>query len=177
MDMEIVPAAPDELDYFVAVNQHSEETENAFVEDDEAEQELANALERSRRVKVKKEEMTGTEDNRIENVAKQVLSKEEVKEEVDSVRNKLKKKKTSIVLDSTSEFCRTLGELPTIGGAKAAEPAAEPTHVPKADDDMDIEEPSTSTVNGWEKVDMVGEPSQEEEEEDDDVLEAEPIPT
>ena len=77
------------------------------MEDDEAEQELANALERSRRVKVKKEDMAGTEDNRIENVAKQVLSKEEVKEEVDSVRNKLKKKKTSIVLDSTSGDAHT----------------------------------------------------------------------
>lgn len=180
MDMDVAPTEPDELDYFVAVNQHTQDEQEPLIDGDEAAQELEIALQRSRRVKHKAEVLPGDEDAAIERVAKQVLSKQEVKEEAESVRNKLKKKsKGAIVLDSTSEFCRTLGDLPTL-----------PTKQPEIEevkpdvDDMDIEEeePSTSTseimtVNGWEKVEMSGEVVDvADEEEDDDVLEAEPIP-
>ena len=178
VDMDIAPTEPDELDYFVAVNQHTQDID-PLVDVDEAGQELEMALQRSRRVKVKSEEQLGDEDTRIERVAKQVLSKDEVKEEIESVRNKLKKKKASIVLDSTSEFCRTLGEIPTLG-QKHTESIEKVEEKANEDMDMDIEEPSTSgtsiVVNGWEQVELAGE-TKEDEEEDDNVLEAEPIPT
>lgn len=179
MDMDIVPAEVDELDYYVAVKQHMDNDE-PLLEDDEAEKELQIALQRSRRAKLKSSKVDEADENAVvEKIAKEVLNKPQVNEEdAEVLTSKTKKKaKGAIVLDSTSEFCRTLGEIPTFSIAPNNEPEEE-----RADDDMDIEEPEASTVtattSGWEQVEILeGKPVAEAEDEDDDVLEAEPIPT
>eukprot|EP00112_Aurelia_sp_Birch-Aquarium-sp1_P016841 Seg385.12 transcript_id=Seg385.12/GoldUCD/mRNA.D3Y31 product="U4/U6.U5 tri-snRNP-associated protein 1" protein_id=Seg385.12/GoldUCD/D3Y31 len=109
--------------------------ENAPVEDDEAELELQMALARSRKAKVKKEE----EDS---SVPETLLQKLMASNEEDSKRRDKKKSKGgSIVLDSTSEFCRTLGEIPTIDTAANEEK--------EDDEDEDFEMGATG---GWERV-------------------------
>jgi len=75
-------------------------------------------------------------------------------------------------LDSTSEFCRTLGELPTVVRSKKEENVYEEKPME--------EEPVKKNTGGWEQVD-INEPmdtaaSMQDEQEDEDVLEPEPIP-
>lgn len=172
-DMEIVPSMPDELDFYIAVSQH--EAPEPIVEDDEAEQELQIALQRSRRTKVKKEN-DQNEDDRLQAMAMDLLENREeenvLPDTVLTSTTKSKKKgKGAIFLDSTSEFCRTLGELPTFGNPKKEEIVEEPKKE---------EEPMKTNTGGWEQVD-INEPmdtasSLQEEQEDEDVLEPEPIP-
>jgi len=172
-DMEIVPSMPDELDFFVAVRQHEEP--EPIIEDDEAEQELQIALQRTRRTKVKKETDQNEED-KLQAMAMNLLERKEeeniLPETVTTSTNKSKKKgKGAIVLDSTSEFCRTLGELPTIVRKKEEKVYEE---------EAVEEEPVKKNTGGWEQVD-INEPmdtaaSVQDEQEDEDVLEPEPIP-
>lgn len=177
-DMDIVPSMPDELDFFVAVQQQEEP--EPIMEDDEAEQELQIALQRTRRTKMKNEREEGMdEEERLQKMAMELLNKPEEKTFLPetmatSASTKSKKKgKGAIVLDSTSEFCRTLGELPTVGSSRNNKPE------PKVPEKKEVEEMTKATTGGWEQVDM-SEPMDTaaniEEEEDEDVLEAEPIP-
>lgn len=177
-DMDIVPAMPDELDYFVAVRQHEEP--EPIIEDDEAEQELQIALQRSRRTVLSRDKSEKIEDadEKLNKMAMKLLNKPKIEEtttlpEILPTSTKSKKKgRSTIVLDSTSEFCRTLGDLPTIGPPKVKVEEKSPE---KAKEEQ-VKPPATG---GWEQVDM-SEPmdvvEDVKEEEDDDVLEPEPIP-
>lgn len=101
-------------------------------EDDEAQLELQLALERSRRSKLKK----------------QNVGPEKIVNALTSVSNQPNKNadnRGTIVLDSTSEFCRTLGEIPTYGSS------GNRPEIEEADDDMDIE-PEEDEQGGWEIV-------------------------
>lgn len=178
-DMDIVTAVPDELDYYVAVSQHEETP--SFVEDDEAEQELQLALQRSRRTKEKKGHENDEADAALEKIALEVLNKPKEKdmemememEQPTTSRSSKKKGKGMIVLDSTSEFCRTLGEIPSLG--PPSQPKREEV-LPDDDVEMEIEK---SSKGGWEQVEINKAKLKKvdaKEDEDEDVLESEPIP-
>jgi len=167
-DMQIAPTVPDELDYFVATNLEVEGSESLV--DDEAGNELQMALERSRRQKQKKEE--NPEDDQSVHVEKMAQTVLALPPKIEPKVSK-KKNKSTIILDSTSEFCRTLGELPTIG-----EPAKQEEE--EEQEPMDEDEVAT---NGWEQVQVVegkkanvNSVKEEEDDQDEDVLEPEPLP-
>ncbi|XP_033733717.1 U4/U6.U5 tri-snRNP-associated protein 1-like [Pecten maximus] len=76
-----------------------------FVED-EAENELQSALSKARRIKRTKEK------SKIQKVAAQIAKERVMKTEQEMDEDK---EESNIVLNSTSEFCRTLGDIPTYG--------------------------------------------------------------
>lgn len=176
VSMDIVTNVPDELDYFLALNQ-KEEDNRITVDEDEAQNELQLALQRSRRSKNKSN--VKTEDGAAEKVAIELSNHpiNEIKTESESYNTTKTKKKGRgmIVLDSTSEFCRTLGDLPTIGG-----PSTSKVEVDNSED-MEIEDVSeVKDKGGWEQVELTEGAtieSKAKEEEDEDVLEPEPLPT
>lgn len=76
-----------------------------FVED-EAENELQSALSKARRIKMTKEK------SKIQKVAAKIAEERTIKTEQEMDEDK---EESNIVLNSTSEFCRTLGDIPTYG--------------------------------------------------------------
>ncbi|KAJ8309186.1 hypothetical protein KUTeg_014060 [Tegillarca granosa] len=78
------------------------------VVEDEANQELQAALEKTRKMKQKKDK------NTVNKIAKAILS-EQKSPEMESPTKETKG--LNIVLNSTSEFCRALGDIPTYGQA------------------------------------------------------------
>ncbi|KAM9302149.1 U4/U6.U5 tri-snRNP-associated protein 1 [Gastrophryne carolinensis] len=78
------------------------------IEEDELETELQKQLEKSRRLKqMQQQQKDGTE--KVVSIVKNLHSQKSRDEEEDD------DKKGSIVFNATSEFCRTLGEIPTYG--------------------------------------------------------------
>ncbi|XP_060083688.1 U4/U6.U5 tri-snRNP-associated protein 1-like [Ylistrum balloti] len=75
-----------------------------FVED-EAENELQSALSKARRIKLTKDK------SKIQKVAAKIAQERVMKTEQEMEEEK----ESNIVLNSTSEFCRTLGDIPTYG--------------------------------------------------------------
>ncbi|XP_047137880.1 U4/U6.U5 tri-snRNP-associated protein 1 isoform X1 [Hydra vulgaris] len=169
-DMEITPIIPDELDYFVAVNQVVKEDE-PIIDDDETEQELQLALERSRRSKVKKEK--DPENGILERMATIIRKQPQPENEQSSASRSRKKNKGTIILDSTSEFCRTLGEIPTIGPQTSHNEVDE-------NEDMELETTQVETKGGWERVQSAENETKidkKNDDIDDNVLEPEPLPS
>jgi len=169
-------AVPDELDLFVAENNEPVNVADIF-EEDEAQNELQMALERSRRQKKTKMESSEDDPSYIEKLANKVLSKpKENLIDLDRKDKKSKKNRGSIVLDSTTEFCRTLGEVPTI---QAPPP---PTQQDSDDDEeMEIVQEDDQASGNWERVQVPTngtqtKPKDKEKKEDDAVMEAEPLP-
>jgi len=137
MDIEVMPSLMEsnEMDEEREFLERMQALENTHIEEDEAELELQMALARSRKVKVKKEP-----DEQL--VGPEMLAKKLLEQNEEESKKKEKKKSKSglIVLDSTSEFCRTLGELPSIG----------PAHEIKEEPEDDVE--MTAASGGWEQV-------------------------
>ncbi|CAB4014383.1 U4 tri-snRNP-associated 1-like [Paramuricea clavata] len=126
--MEWQMADPDD----VAIQGPDVNDQEPLIEDDDAQLELQLALERSRRSKIKKEN----------------VGAEKVIESLTSISNNMDTKSASrstIVLDSTSEFCRTLGEIPTYGAS------GNRADLDDLDEDMDVERPGDE-AGGWEVV-------------------------
>eukprot|EP00795_Rhopilema_esculentum_P013329 gene13329-4175_t len=130
--------------------------ENAPVEEDEAELELQMALARSRKAKVKKEP---DEILVLEKLAEKIQASNE---EESQKRDKRKSKSDAIVLDSTSEFCRTLGELPSIG------------HSHDIKDEEEEEDQEMEITGGWEQVVVTDKKEKPSEQKHEAVLEEEP---
>eukprot|EP00794_Sanderia_malayensis_P017392 gene17392-19133_t len=120
--------------------QRMREVENAPVEDDEAEVELQMALERSRKSKIKKTQTSASFVAKLTNQNMEEL-------ESDESMGKMKSNGT-MVLDSTSEFCRALGETPVLESI--------PKDIKEDDiepDPEDIEEVEMEEeTGGWEQV-------------------------
>lgn len=155
--MELAPLEPEDEELLVA------DTENAaIVEEDEAQLELQLALQRSRRLKQKKETIGA--ERVLEALA--TVVKQEKEEDNEN--------KDSIILNSTSEFCRTLGEIPTL---------STPVEQMEEDEDdnewrMDVErDDEAEPQGGWEWVKTQEEKMKKEREEETEnsILEAEPL--
>lgn len=173
MDIETLPAVPvDELDLYVATNDESSMKD--IIDDDEAENELQLALERSRRQKRFKQESDDDPSMVVQKLAHSVLAKPQ-KSEPKSKR----KSKGTIILNSTSEFCRTLGDIPTLN-PNPVPVVPELEEEEKVDEAVQIiiDEP-VNPVGTWEEVDeeKTTTATVNEEVEDENVLEAEPLPS
>ncbi|EDO37415.1 predicted protein [Nematostella vectensis] len=151
--MEITPLEqmdPDDV--------YQQETDDIALEDDDAQLELEIALQRSRRLK-RKTEKTGA--------AKVIASlSTTVKQEPSS------EEYGSIVIDSTSEFCRTLGEIPTYGTSGNREEEEEDEDEWKMDVVNETQEPQS----GWELVKAQEDKKKEvTQESESNVLDDEPV--
>jgi len=103
----VVPQMSDDIrmaEMDISEDEDFEPPEPAVIEEDEAEQELQKQLEKQRKLKQKQ-----LLKDSGEKVAEQI--KELVKEEHDNDPEK----RNNIVFNATSEFCRTLGDIPTYG--------------------------------------------------------------
>ncbi|RMX51409.1 hypothetical protein pdam_00012621, partial [Pocillopora damicornis] len=140
------------------------DTDNgAIVEDDEAQLELQLALERSRRLKQKKSTIGA--EKVVEALA--TVIKKEKEEDIDN--------KDSIILNSTSEFCRTLGEIPTLSA-----PGEEVEEEDEDDNEwrMDVERDEEAEPQGgweWVKTQEEKRKKEREEETENNILDAEPL--
>ncbi|GFS11714.1 U4/U6.U5 tri-snRNP-associated protein 1 [Elysia marginata] len=139
-----------------------EDLSNVVIEEDEAQNELQGMLAKARKLKLKKER------NRAPEMIEQVSATIKPKSETDAAGN--------IVLNSTSEFCRNLGEIPTYGLSGNREE--------ERDEIMDMElelmeqrqrqEEQEEITGGWNEVDIDENPVDIKGEETS-VLEEEPI--
>lgn len=158
--MELDPLEPEDEEVPMT------DTDNAaLAEDDEAQLELQLALERSRRLKQKKSSI-GAE--KVVEALATVIKKE--KEE--DMENKVS---DSIILNSTSEFCRTLGEIPTFSapGEEAEEEEEDDTEWR-----MDVERDEEADPQGgweWVKTQEEKRKKEREEETENNILDAEPL--
>ncbi|XP_021358089.1 U4/U6.U5 tri-snRNP-associated protein 1-like [Mizuhopecten yessoensis] len=101
--METEPViVPDEDE----LNEPNEDLSSVPFLEDEAENELQSALSKARRIKLTKDK------SKILKVAAQIAEERAIKIEQEMDDDK---EETNIVLNSTSEFCRTLGDIPTYG--------------------------------------------------------------
>ncbi|XP_071832994.1 U4/U6.U5 tri-snRNP-associated protein 1-like [Apostichopus japonicus] len=135
--------------------------------EDEAEKELQNVLNKARKLKQKKERKKCTVEEQVAAVVANIKEEPSVK-----IEDQTDTKTGSIVLHSTSEFCRALGDIPTYGASGNRNEDAE--------DDMDIERDDEEIraevmddVKGWNQVN----PDEEDENKEEDVgpvLEEEP---
>ncbi|XP_028392981.1 U4/U6.U5 tri-snRNP-associated protein 1-like [Dendronephthya gigantea] len=126
--MEWQMADPDDA----AIQGRDMNEQDQLVDDEDDQLELQLALTRSRRSKIKKEN----------------VGAEKVVESLTSLSNNMDTKssnQSTIVLDSTSEFCRTLGEIPTYGAS------GNRADLDDIDDEMDLEE-AVDKPGGWEAV-------------------------
>ncbi|XP_033123478.1 U4/U6.U5 tri-snRNP-associated protein 1-like [Anneissia japonica] len=145
---------------------HNAEVEENVVIEDDAALELQLALNKARRMKYKKEKKDVDGDKLVAEAVKYAKGEEM---DTDSTTN------PSIVLNATSEFCRTLGEIPSYSSA-----------VPKEEDnedevmDFEKEEPEQmgdeEGISAWSRVNLEEEDEEEEEEAEPlgPVLEEEP---
>ncbi|KAK3736823.1 hypothetical protein RRG08_000574 [Elysia crispata] len=139
-----------------------EDLSNVVIEEDEAQNELQGMLAKARKLKLKKER------NRAPEMLEQVSTTVKPESENDAGAN--------IVLNSTSEFCRNLGEIPTYGLSGNREE--------ERDEIMDMElelmeqrqrqEEQEEITGGWNEVDIDENPVDIMGEETS-VLEEEPI--
>ncbi|XP_031562153.1 U4/U6.U5 tri-snRNP-associated protein 1-like [Actinia tenebrosa] len=156
--MEIAPIEPSNEENFY--NPEIQDDHDIVLEDDDAQLELEIALQRSRRAKVKKD-LSGADK------VAQVLATASRQETSDDTQG------ASIVIDSTSEFCRTLGEIPTYGLSGNREEEEEED----AEAEMDIDK-EHEPQGGWEWVkaqDDKKNQNAEQLEEDSHVLDEEPV--
>ncbi|KAI1298765.1 U4/U6.U5 tri-snRNP-associated protein 1 [Halotydeus destructor] len=89
----------------VRMKSDDEDLSGIMVEDDEAQKELHAVLEKARKLK----ERARRKESSIAKIAEQIIVKREASDESELANN--------FVLDSTAEFCRTLGDIPTYGRA------------------------------------------------------------
>lgn len=129
------------------------------VEEDEAENELHSALSKARKLKL----LDNKTIDPAENVAKMLESVPvEMKEEIEDSTVELNG--NNIVLNSTAEFCRNLGELPTYQSKMKVEidTEMEMDNSPKQEDE-EGEDEDLKYRNNWNEVDIEMEEEPEEE--------------
>ncbi|XP_070576696.1 U4/U6.U5 tri-snRNP-associated protein 1-like isoform X2 [Ptychodera flava] len=146
------------------------EEERYTVVEDDAQLELQIALEKSRRVKQKKDAAKGAEK-----VAEVVSATRDEKSDsamdgADTSRG------MSIVLNATSEFCRTLGEIPTYGTSGNRETNEdEMVDIDREEEEkQNMEDEDEEAVQGWSAVNLEAERRANLKEEDAPILEDEP---
>ncbi|RCN25564.1 hypothetical protein ANCCAN_28723, partial [Ancylostoma caninum] len=105
--------------------------------DDDAEDELHNVLDKTRRLKqvaVKKE------DGDIAQKIHEMIASHDIKMEVDDagvVQETIPTRDGAVTLDSTMEYCRNIGEIPTYGLAGNRTDAIDVSEMKEEDDDGD----------------------------------------
>ncbi|CAI9600195.1 unnamed protein product [Staurois parvus] len=128
------------------------------LEEDELETELEKQLDKSRRLKQQQRE--GTEkvcSFKVVSMVKRLTSQKSQDEEDDD------DKKGSIVFNATSEFCRTLGEIPTYGLAGNREDQEDLMDFEKEDEESEKDGDSDGEENvGWSMVNLDEEKNQQE---------------
>ncbi|XP_002737972.2 U4/U6.U5 tri-snRNP-associated protein 1-like [Saccoglossus kowalevskii] len=161
---------PDSIPLLTMLPEPEIEVDNTILED-EAQLELQMALEKSRRVKLKKDNAKGAEK------VAEVVSGTSIKEEPSTLTTTAAAIGGSIVLNSTSEFCRQLGDIPTYGAAgNREENEEEVLDFDKEDEEkqtMDDDEPEDS-LQGWSRVNLENEQTANLIEDDAPILEDEP---
>lgn len=198
MDMDVDLPDPDDQAYSKRSQDLTRDYLGPAIED-EAEAELQSLLHKARKLKQKKrrKKQEQTVEEKIAAANTQIDS--EVKEEPESsssagdmftsvhlgggASSMSSASGLNIVLNSTSEFCRQLGDIPTFGASTGAEKEEE------EDDDMDLEEEETTNnevsmreemaedegVQAWTNVNLdKGSDEEEEVDEQGPVLDEEP---
>ncbi|KAK8787985.1 U4/U6.U5 tri-snRNP-associated protein 1 [Amblyomma americanum] len=140
-----------------------EDLTGVAVEDDDAEQSLEAALTKARRLR----RAEGSSFQKIAESARLARDQGEGEGNADSSK--------AIVLNSTAEFCRTLGDIPTYGMSGNRDEEAEELM------DMDIEEeaedqaePDAANRGTWNEVDIEEKPVEIKDREKEPILEEEP---
>ncbi|KAM5138334.1 U4/U6.U5 tri-snRNP-associated protein 1 [Mantella aurantiaca] len=139
------------------ISDHEETPESPFfLEEDELEIELEKQLEKSRRLKQLQQQKDGAE--KVNSMVKRLTSQKSQEEEDDD------DKKGSIVFNATSEFCRTLGEIPTYGLAGNREDQEDLMDFEKEDEESDKERGDSDGEEnvGWSMVNLDEEKNHQE---------------
>ncbi|XP_068116354.1 U4/U6.U5 tri-snRNP-associated protein 1 [Hyperolius riggenbachi] len=126
------------------------------LEEDELENALQEQLEKSRRLKQLQQQKDGGE--KLVSIIKKLNTQKSQDEEEDD------DKKGSIVFNATSEFCRTLGEIPTYGLAGNREDQEDLMDFDKENDDSEKEGGDSDGEEnvGWSMVNLDEEKNQQE---------------
>lgn len=117
------------------------------IEEDEAEMELQKQLAKGRKLK-QKQQLKDSAEKVVQIVKKLIPKGEDETEDVES--------KGAIVFNATSEFCRTLGEIPTYGLSGNREEQDEYMNIEQDDDksSKDGSESETEDNMGWSTVNL-----------------------
>uniref|UniRef100_UPI00358FE0C4 U4/U6.U5 tri-snRNP-associated protein 1 n=1 Tax=Myxine glutinosa TaxID=7769 RepID=UPI00358FE0C4 len=116
-----------------------------LVEEDPAELELQKQLDRQRKLQQKKAMQDAAE--KVAWLVKSLPIQPESDEQGGG-------EKQSIVFNSTSEFCRTLGEIPTYGMAGNRDENKEAMDIEQSDSDMSSDMSDEDNTAGWNAVDV-----------------------
>lgn len=139
-----------------------EDLSGVAVEDD-AEQSLEAALTKARRLR----QAEGSSFQKIAESVRQAHNQEEDESNANSAK--------AIVLNSTAEFCRTLGDIPTYGmSGNRDEEAEELMDMEIEEDDEDQGGPDAANRGAWNEVDIEEKPVEIKDREKEPILEEEP---
>ncbi|XP_030854744.1 U4/U6.U5 tri-snRNP-associated protein 1 [Strongylocentrotus purpuratus] len=142
--------------------------------EDEAEKELHNVLNKARKLKQKSKSSQRVEDQ----VAKVVASIKEEPEDDEEAAASASNKGSNIVFNSTSEFCRTLGDIPSYGKSGLRDEEEETLADNEKEDEEEEameDEDEEEAAGAWNTVNMDDrEEIKQEEEELGPVLDDEP---
>ncbi|KAG8437856.1 hypothetical protein GDO86_008524, partial [Hymenochirus boettgeri] len=136
------------VESMVMSDQEDNEQSPGIIEEDELETDLQKQLEKSRRLKQIQQQKDSSE--KIASLVKKLNTRRNQEEEGDD------DKKGSIVFNATSEFCRTLGEIPTYGLAGNREDQEDMMDFEKDDDDSENERGESDGEEniGWSMVNL-----------------------
>ncbi|XP_053575970.1 U4/U6.U5 tri-snRNP-associated protein 1 [Bombina bombina] len=129
------------------ISDKEDNDDSAIVEEDELETELQKQLEKSRRLKLIQQQKDSSE--KVVSMIKTLDSQKSQDDDDDD-------KKGSIVFNATSEFCRTLGEIPTYGLAGNREDQEDMMDFEKEDEESEKgdEESDGEEKLGWSMVNL-----------------------
>ncbi|PIO27556.1 hypothetical protein AB205_0038870, partial [Aquarana catesbeiana] len=157
---EALPQSDDLRVESMDISDHEMIPDSPFaLEEDELETELEKRLEKNRRLKQLQQQKEGTE--KVVSIVKKVTSQKSQDEGDDDDDDD---KKGSIVFNATSEFCRTLGEIPTYGLAGNREDQEDLMDFEKEDEESEKEggESDGEENVGWSMVNLDEEKNQHE---------------
>ncbi|XP_077312642.1 U4/U6.U5 tri-snRNP-associated protein 1 [Lithobates pipiens] len=157
---ETLPQSDDLRVESMDISDHEMIPDSPFaLEEDELETELEKRLEKNRRLKQLQQQKDGTE--KVVSIVKKVTSQKSQDEDADDDDDD---KKGSIVFNATSEFCRTLGEIPTYGLAGNREDQEDLMDFEKDDEESEKEggESDGEENVGWSMVNLDEEKNQHE---------------
>uniref|UniRef100_G3MKP6 SART-1 family protein n=1 Tax=Amblyomma maculatum TaxID=34609 RepID=G3MKP6_AMBMU len=140
-----------------------EDLTGVAVEDDDAEQSLEAALTKARRLR----QVEGSSFQKIAESVKLARDQEEDKDNANSSK--------AIILNSTAEFCRTLGDIPTYGMSGNRDEEAEELLDMEIEEDVEDQgEPDAANRGAWNEVDIEEKPVEIKDREKEPILEEEP---
>lgn len=140
-----------------------EDLTGVAVEEDEAEQSLEVALSKARRLR----HVEGTSFQKIAESARLARDKDGAEDGPDAAK--------AIVLNSTAEFCRTLGDIPTYGmSGNRDEEAEELLDMEIEEDEEDLGTLDATNRGQWNEVDVEERPVEIKDREKEPILEEEP---